>query len=427
MAICPPVQEDEVVFSQHIDDLLKQKGCNPSITKRVKKMLEQKPCSISELVKETENNRATISKHLQLLCSVGYAKKIQNTCCYRVAKKDYGIDLDNAAIDRIPEPFFFDIPIIKKWLAKVSNNPSKRYNVTVLQNICYGKIAPDFKINPAKWKHPDATEQFYLAYKQEHSSELQKYVIDALRAFYSNCLKIKLTKDEAASIGLVNNTDGKGKYRYLKLTDEEIAKAERWIESDEALKLCQENNIQIEALKAHWAICLEGFPRPSRVLTIETSAIERKQHEGKEVLHWLQFESKAERLWPKMALDKKRIDWIWNWKQKRAYLKARYLFIDDENYEPKKYDTEELRDIREMYGKIYKELFKHLGKRESVWYDDANYCLRHIGVQIWLSRLGPKGAYIIQQMGWTNFQTFIDHYGSMSPQDLVSVVLSGSF
>src|SRR5690606_6325616 len=134
-------------------------------------------------------------------------------------------------------------------------------------------------------------------------------------------------------------------YKTAKLTQEEIKFCTHWIESSEECKtLLKAEGLEHDRLKAHWAFSLESFGRPSMVLVILTSAVEPHAiDENSVLLKWFMFESKQRQPFPKLMIDQKLVAWAREW-IKRRYPTYRYLFLDDNSYEVKQYDSQELRE-----------------------------------------------------------------------------------
>lgn len=423
-------ERKQVYFSEEKDTELEEAGFNVKRHYKILKHLDSIPSSMADIMQTVKISRSTAIKYLNYLVDSGEVEKIASEkgsmIYYAIAGKQYKIDLEKGPIERIPKLYFYDIPIIKKWFTQKINDPDHLRYIAAFLKICYGEVAKEFRINPNLWKHPDSTEKFYLEYKAEHKKELFQYQIDSIRAFYSVCLGIQLTKGESEHLGLAPVQE-KGKYKTAKLTKEEIEFCTNWIESsEECRELAKIEGIELDRLKAHWAFSLESFGRPSMILVILTKAVEPYQYEfqGQKgtLLKWFMYESKQKDQYPKLMIDQRLVGWARAWLAKR-YPHYRYLFLDDNEYEIKQYDTEELRDERERYSRIYKAMFAHLNKEERIFQDDVLYCLRHAGVQLWIERLGIEALPVISMMGWSRLDVLMMYYGSVRPTDIFNYII----
>lgn len=402
-------------------------GIQEELLKKIVAQLYIKPCKTIELAHHIKYGRDVTQRHLNFLLQNNQIEKIPLSHFYQLIKHKYEFDFENDPITRIPQIFFREIPIIKKWYQWSIGIPSKIENVNIFQNICYGEVCKTFKINPSKWQHPFTTEKFYIAYKTEYGKEYPEHIIKAVRAFLNVCLKVNLGKNnfEALYLGLAGRKEKSGKYRYLKFTKEDRQKAEQWLET-KGVELAKESKMDEDRLLAHFAFAFEGFPRPSRIFTTEVSRIEKypsSSDSGFE-FRWMQLETKQDREYPKIMLDPKYVKWAEKWLEKRRYFRKKYLFVDDDEYQPKKYDSMALSDERKKLADIYKRMFSDIGKTDKIFQNDTLYALRHIGVQLWIERLGYSGLVVISQMGWEDMSTLLKYYAGIRPEDIVSFVHS---
>lgn len=423
-----------IYFSEQEDAEIIEQGYNIKTCYKIAKLLEKRPCLIGDIRLTLGYDERTITKYLSFLIEIKKAKMVRFEDEHTLIKwvyfahpaKKYHYDFENDSLSDIPEFFWYEIPIIKKWYNRVIDNQYQQYHIKVFLDICSGQVVKSFSINPSKWVHEATTEQFYEAYKAEHKRELHQYQVDAIRAFYNHCLKIPLTKATAESLGL-DQKQIKGKYAEVKLTKEEIQQAERWLET-EGIELAKQYGLEPERLLAHYGITSEAFPRPSSTFWIETKSIEQHaiEYNGQHavVLHWFHYESKQRKRFPKLMLDAKLIRYTSDWIGRRFQYKYKFLFLDDDEFTAAQYTTETLRKVRQPYIKIYRAMFSAIGHDEAPFSTDPLYACRHFSAQKWIDRLGMEAAFVVAKMGWTDFRTFEKFYGSPRPVDVLDYILN---
>lgn len=386
--------------------------------------LTESPATTAELADLIGNGKTLSARYLEEMKEAGIIEKVSNTAYWKKKEHSYSIDLTSTDIDKIPWIFFREISIIKPWFAYAIGKESMMTNIRTFQNICYGQTVKNFKINPSYWEHPKTTEYFYMLYKEQYGVEFNESIVKALRAFLSYCLKTSLQKGyQTRALGLSAQSD-EGKYSHIKLTTDELSIVKNWLKN-EGKEASISQGIEHDRLLAHFAFSFEGFPRPSRILTIETERIERhKNNQNETVLHWMQLETKQGKYWPKFMLDPELVEWSTQWLDRRRSLNYRYLFLNDNQYIAKSYDSQKLKKEREPFTQIYRQMFKDIGKKEDYYFDDTLYTLRHCGVHLWVRRLGFAGLVLIAKMGWDSMDTLLKHYTSIQPSDIEQAILN---
>lgn len=423
------LQSTEQVFDQ--TQQIENSSFKSKVIVKLQKLLSKRPYCIAALAELTGLQRQTITRYIDYLREQGIIKSVEGTfkpVYYQLAGFKIP-DLESLPIASVAECYFYEIPIIKRWYSWAKNNPSRLDDLQTFKRICYGKIVHSFRINPSKWVHPATTEELHIAYLQQYSSDYPPHVVDAIKTFLVQFKKVILPRSELEFLGLKIKAQTSGKHRFLRLTDEEIAKAEVWLESPACIAAIEQynkghstNKITVEEVQAHWAFATEGFPRPSRCLTIEVSKVQKHKNGDSICLQWEQLETKQDKLYHKLMLDTKLIEWAINWLERRRENRYKFLFVDNNNYEPHVYDSNELRAERERYATIYKVMFRALNKTESVWYEDTLYALRHVGVQKWIARCGMSAYALLAQMGWESVDTLIGFYGAMTSGDILKAI-----
>lgn len=395
-------------------------------TEKILAALKVRPKTTVELAKEIDYSETTALRFIGFLLEQNFIERIPDSAYYQLTEDEckrlgvvYPSYETEQNISNIPRFYFSKLPIIERWAQLAIGNESRLQNIGDFQNICYGEIVSNFKIHPSAWKHPETSEKFYRMYKMQYGAEMPANTIKAIRAFLSVCLHVNLDANrfEAEYLGLVVKHNA-GKYRFIQLLPDEEVQARQWLSTiglDEAKK----NGLDPEGLLGHYAIATEAFPRPSRVLAVEVSRVSFERG----LLHWTMWETKQSEEWPKFVKDPQLVEWARKWFDKRRYNKFRYSFLNDNNYESEKYESNKLSKEREPYANVYKEMFKAIGKTENIYYKDTLYCLRHIGVLRWAKRLQNRnGILLIQQMGWTDTRTLLKYYLGMRPADMLDEI-----
>lgn len=397
--------------------------------------LSSRPYTTLELCKFTKFGRLFTKNHINYLMEYDFVRKIDNTDYFMLKGKTYNFDLSpESPITNIPEYMFREIPIISRWHGLLAHIPKQNQHISDFKNVCYGKVVPGFTIHPAKWKYPKSCEDFYIAYKKyTNKVYMPENIVKAIRQFLTVCLDVKLPpkSQQAKMLGLIVNNSKRGQYRYVKLTPVEMQQAVTFLESQECLDLAKQVGLEIDRVKGHFSYTTEGFGRPSRVLTIEAEKVEKHTLEdGRTYLFWKQLETKQDREYPKMMWDQKLVSWASHWVDKRILLGYKYLFVDDNKYVPEKYDSVALAPERAKYTAIYKKLFEKIGKMkdiDSIYNNDTLYAFRHIGVKMWVDRLGWSGIVAIKTMGWESMDTLLNFYAGMEAIDVHNFIIQGNF
>lgn len=401
------------------------------------KALQQKPMTtpeLAKLIKYSENMTLRWLKDIEGIDVYGVERMPNNPRYWQPKGHKYVINLQDTNIRNIPHVFFREIPILRSWVNWARGRENATKLLGVFENICYGEVVESFKRNPEHWKHPTDTQLFYDQYKEQYGAEPKESVVKAMRNFLTVCLKQNLTRGAGNTIQFkmmgLHVEAPKGQYAYIKLSAEDRQKAIDWLASPEAAAFIESDEVELkpDRVQAHFAFSLEGFPRPSRVLTIEVQRIDKyKADNGQPVFEWMQIETKQNKFYQKFMKDPQLVAWADRWIDIRRRLDYRYLFLDENDYKIKVNDTSELYDVRAPFAKVYKKMFGPdvLNKRDSYFFTDTLYALRHCGVHLWLERTGYNYD-IVTSMGWENTDTLRKFYGTLGNQDLRRYVLKGT-
>lgn len=393
--------------------------------KEILRLVTERPRTTAELAAVIGNSKTLLLKYLDELAQINYIERIESSYYWRRVGHVYNYDFNTADISTIPRIAFRDIPIIKPWYLYAKGNPTKEQYVNTFQAICYGELAETFTINPMNWQHPQDTDRLYQAYKAKFGHEYPKHVIEALKAFLSYCKKVVFTNsDNSISFYGLRAQQSEGKYRYVKLTPQELAYSIAWLNDDRGKTAAQKAGLELDRLKAHFAYALEGFPRPSSCLTIEIDRIEKHRDKDNGLfLLWQQPETKQGKEYSKFMLEPTLVSWAVDWLEKRRALNHRYLFVDDNDFQTGKHKTQALTPYREPVGTVYKRLFIDLNK-SGYFLQDTLYALRHCGVHVWLERTGYNYDWIAE-MGWESTTTLRKFYGGLTANRIRDFIQSG--
>ena len=390
-------------------------------------LLTKRPCTTLELAAAIKSSKTLTLQYLKEMRSMQLIQPVQKSFYWQRVNHVYNFDYNSLDIADIPKVMFREIPIIKPWFTYSVGNRKKMQYVSTFEAMCYGEVADNFKINPMHWKHPETTELFYQKFKEQYGKDYPDHVTKALKAFLGYCLRVSFnTYDKSLEFFGLKSKPAEGKYRYVKLTTEEITQVIRWLDSDRGKDAAAKAGLEYDRLKGHFAYSFEGFPRPSRCLTIETDRVQKFQgSDDNMILHWQQPETKQAKEYSKFMLDNTLVSWAVGWLEKRRQLNYRYLFQDDNDYVIRKDDTLELAPTREPYTRAYKLLFSDLGK-SGYFMTDTLYSLRHCGVHLWLERSGYNYD-LVAEMGWENVNNLRKFYGGMSSSSILQFILKGNF
>ncbi len=361
----------------------------------------------------------TVLKHLSELIAAGRVEKLEGNY-YGRTDINYLPGLDKN-IKRVPICYFKKLNSISRW-AEYADTPARRQAITDFRRCCYGELATSFVRHPDLWAWPESWVEFMEAYREEHGESPPINVRKALREAAAVILNIdlrnRINENQARLMGLTINDELQGQYRHIRLTLEEVEKAIAWVGGEQGNAAAEKESMEHERLKAHFAMSLEGVSRPSRLLTVACERVERHAKDPKNFdankassyITWTQLETKNSRFYRKYLMDASLYEWVSAWLDRRRSVPWRYLFLDDDSYVIRKHDSPVLAPERGRYTRIYKELFRYLGKTDPIWYRDTLYCWRHVSAHYWVQRYGLGILPILTEMGWESPVTLTKFY-----------------
>lgn len=385
-------------------------GQQPEISKLEKeilKLLSHHGRSPAELADELAVSTRTIHNALDRLSDK--VAKVQGTHYYLLSRQGYADKcfVYRAHFDQCSEG-------MKLWTERAGNNPTRRSYINTMYRVCSGKLVPDFVMHPGGWEWPDTFYAFRSAWeKHYHKRAMPDILVKSLRAFAANALGIDLkSEDRRVKLLELKPPKPRGKYRHIRLSLEEIDKAIAWIGGEVGKEAAERVGLTHDALKGHFAFSLEGCIRPSPLLWVKVEQVglhANKNNAGSHV-RFVAYEPKTGDIFNKRVMHPALAEWAWTWADRRRSFNYAHLFVDSNYYQPEKYESARLAEVRERFGACYRELFEYLGKQEDVYFQDTLYCMRHISAWFWIDRYGIGIIKRLRSMGWRSESTLLSHY-----------------
>ncbi|NWG37827.1 winged helix-turn-helix transcriptional regulator [Nitrososphaera sp.] len=400
-----------------------QDGQQPEIGKfdrSILNLLKQHGRTPAEIAEELNVSKRTVHSALERL--EDKVAKVPFTHYYLLAHGAYGDKcfVYRAHFDQCSEG-------MKQWSDRAGSNPTRRSYINMMYRVCAGKLVPDFVMHPGGWEWPNTFYAFRSAWdKHYHKRAMPDILVKSLRAFAANALNIDLKSEYKRVESLeLKPPKPRGKYRHIRLSLQEIDKAIAWIEGpsgrEAAEKYILDSPVQPtpdqidsahDELKAHFAFSLEGCIRPSPLLWVKVEQVAlyaNKNSDGSHV-RFVAYEPKTGDIFNKRIIHPILAEWAWHWKLRRLKFHYAHLFVDSNYYQPEKYESARLAEVRERFGACYRELFEYLGKQEDIYFQDTLYCMRHISAWFWIDRYGIAIIPRLRSMGWRSESTLLSHY-----------------
>ncbi|MDE1830660.1 MAG: helix-turn-helix domain-containing protein, partial [Thaumarchaeota archaeon] len=221
---------------------------------------------------------------------------------------------------------------------------------------------------------------------------------DSIRSFVA-FHGISLPKGEGGV--LANKIIGHGKFADIKLTDEELHKADLYL----AGKYGRDSDIYL----LFW-IGVESCARAKALLKMKLDFVEVTSKTGITTFEMVAYESKT-----KHIADGKWMKYIRRKLTQEAIIRAKergWTVLYDKSIH-KMY--EELRDM-------LKDLYRHLGKTNDYFYEHSVHTLRHVGAHYWLRKTNYNYGIVAKIGGWHIIDELKRSYGEM-PADVLFEVL----
>ena len=348
---------------------------------------------------------------------------------------------------------FFQCETIKKWFRHASSTKKGIIAIKQFRNLCLGKWSDDFKINPDLWIHPHTTEICVeLLRKQSQKIQLPANTRMIIRQFLKYGLGLPVSKEEAKELGIGGHKDNIGLHVTTSFEEGQYDKAKEWIKKNYSLR-----ELVLFGLK-FWTFC-----RPSTVYTITCDQLQfynrrmeyvktnDKSHKSILIAHYLEdgkrivlnsdldflvsqnstkftkkiineracridnlLEFKTQKFYPKYIYDDEIVQLLEKYTKNRIDKDLRYLFWDnnDTEFAFETYDKLVLcRRIDD--NNMLKQMFYKIGCKGKLFEHNANYAMRHVGVQHWLE-MTNYDFDLISEMGWEDINTLRQWYGRRS-------------
>ncbi|MCL4435799.1 MAG: hypothetical protein M1503_11570 [Thaumarchaeota archaeon] len=313
--------------------------------------------------------------------------------------------------------------LAQKWLKSKGGKKS----FTQFKKIVTGKIVKDFKINPLKFDKPQI-QRFVELYKQQKGLDQDTVITQGvrrtLRSWILDARGENLTESEGIALGISGEKVNFGVYNDVFWTDPQIDTI-----YDIIPRVAEKHKLDpVEALGL-WSAGIETFARTDRLFQLETSKPAVEDINGHQAFFFRILETKTDRLWPKIILDKRAVEAVKALIEVRK--QKRFLFIDPEESQDIHKVSERKQD---RYHPVFRDLNRELGIPENYEIGDTKgyfyrrplYTLRHSGAHLWLRRrykqTGVWDFAYVASMGWDDISTLMRCYGALPAEVLLNGV-----
>lgn len=428
---------------------LRQNGITVSsaqIDEKFLALLEKAPQTPSELGFKLGYTRQWAQKKLKIFISENKVKKVEGSGKYQLAnQKNTIIDIKHDEITK--STFYNECETVKTMYEKMTVSNPENF-MTAFANICLGNKAPEFKIHPDLWNHPETTIQCVKALKKAiGKDQLPWSMRQTLRYFINLGLGIPTTKSENKQLGLSGDKD-KPKNADLSITKEQYNQIKKI--TKDAKYYYNWNNDYIKfgvrywlsvRISASFAIQMNNikfFDRKQIYVELNNEKIFNSK-----VIDFIKnltlvmpelknsvkikelitrccsikfFEFKTGDWYTKTILDADFVNDFEKFCNKRNFQKKKYLFWDDNNtiFEQKTY-KEITYQAQKTDNNHFKKLFLKIGFNRNDFgvHFQANYAIRHFSFQNWLQITDYDYAFV-GSASHKDLATLKDWYGKMS-------------
>lgn len=413
-----------------------------TIKDKVLAMLKISPKMTHELAKQCGYNSANTfrASYLSKIETLGLIEKISGSNRWMI--KGQKATNNKVAEMLTTEDGFYDTEVIKNW--RENNNAKSREDfIVTFKGICMGTLTRkdnpnaklDFKINPDAWQHDYDTKRCIKALKEfSGSDELGYSYRMTLRNALQYGMNISLTQAKSETLGISGKTD-KPTISTMHMKDD-IFEA---ILDDDTVQLRQKMlfffsyctffrtstryTVKIENIEFYnreqQSIILKNGKQSTKLDVIESLngddpekyPITTLKHRAAMVHDTQEF--KTEKSFVKYVWHEKFVDQFEKYVESRKHQGYKYLFWDNNDTV---FTKDNYRDTvaysRKVDNKYFLELFNRYGFKNTDFAkdSDANYAIRHFGVQRWLVATNYNYGQIMI-MGWDDINTLIKWYG----------------
>ncbi len=417
-----------------------------NIDESILALIKISPKTPSEIASEYGKSRQWAQMKLKFFLNDNKVCKVESTGRYQLAnqKKTFK-DIKHNEITK--SKFYNECETVKKMYSKMTADSADMF-MTKFANICLGITAPEFKIHPDFWNHPETTLECVKALKKvTGKDQLGGSIRQTLRYFINLGLEISTSKAENKQLGLEGDK-GKPQVSDLEMSREQYDKVMKI--TKDAKYYYSWNNDFIKFGVRYWTSI-----RISASFAIEMNNIkffDRKQiyvelnNEkifNSKVIDFIKnisiimpdikdkipikelitrscsikfLEFKTDDWYTKQVLDADFVVDFEKFCKKRNFQKKKYLFWDDNStiFERKTYKKVTWQ-AQNVDNKHFKKLFFKIGFKHGDFgkIDRANYAIRHFSFQNWLQLTEYDYAFV-GSASHKDLATLKDWYGKMS-------------
>lgn len=402
----------------------------------IKKALDSRPQNTAELASILALSTKQTKRYIAMLGDS--IQKIEGSHRYKIANKQY----DKKLLLKTPESVkaVKECHTIKRWIEKNTSKHNLHF-IHAFANICLGRIAETFKINPDNWIHPYTTEQCIRAIGKKHGYDAKRQIPRhyriAIRMFLKFGYGYDIPRAESDSMGISGEKNKAGLSK-LFMTDSQYSEAKTITQKEFGEKTLA------KLIFRYWTFC-----RPSTLYTVKTRdllfydrVIEYVQLGDKKITNptlvdqlrgeykissFTQragtgevFEHKTQTAYPKYVYSQEDALFLERYVKKRKEMGYKYLFWDKNATEFIFEDYDRItRQHTKKDNKTFKDIFFKVGfeKGDFGKQDKVNYALRHFGVQKWL-RMTDYDYEFVCEMGWEDLATLRTWYGKRPAHEL---------
>ena len=307
---------------------------------------------------------------------------------------------------------FVNEPLVKEWVTDLrtrrNGHPIRlwRSMITNLRTLCNASgINPRQLIVDRK-----ITETILKNFAEEYKGKSTKTSairtrVNAVRSF---CAFHGMTWPKGVSGIMSAKVIGHGKYADIRLTQDEIEKADSFIKKRWGL--------DSDVYRVFW-VGIESCARKNALLGMKCSWEEYHTRKDNELIFiMIAYESKTAHI--KEGKWKKYIT--------RNDTQKSLQIHKSRGAKTILHDSKRMHMHEESVKQQLREIYRHLGKddKEGYFYRNPFHVLRHIGAHYWLSKLSYNYGLVAKIGGWHTIDELKASYGEMPPEFVIETIES---
>lgn len=421
---------------------------------RVLAMVKIAPRSTSDLAKLCgfASSKSFYRDYLTKFVELNLVEKLSGSNLWNV--KGFKMSQNKLAEVLSSDVEFYNTEVIKNWRDR-NTSKYREMQIECFKSICMGtlqrspslklsnqererilKIKLDFKINPDTWQHDYDTKRVIKALKAFYeTNELDNNRVRmTLRSALLYGMKVILTTAEAEALGISGKTDKatlstlhmtKPVYNNI-LADTTIDNyhkmlfffsyatffrpSTRYVVKCEDIQFYDREVKYVQLRNGHKITRQEDVDNLNED-NPEKYPINIFKHRAAMVHKTTEF--KTEQIYPKYVWHESFVNDFEKYVNSRIHQGYKYLFWNDNKTEFDKNNYDKIvKRPRSLDNKYFANLFFRNGFKTGDFgkQDDANYALRHFGVQEWLMITNYDYGKI-KGLGWEDINTLIKWYG----------------